>query len=105
MTSIRPPIEDLQDYDIVTKSIILLEEGLELKTDNGKLQANLILMILGNIGKASKDIANRLYSFGAIETFMKWFEQEDLNILRNAITAFSKLNLTDNILGKHKLII
>ena len=57
-------------------------------------------MILGNIGKANQDIANRLYSYGAIESFMKCFEHEDSNILRSAITAVSKLNIVDNIISK-----
>lgn len=64
VTEHRPPVKKLKEYDISTKLIILLEEGLELDTDVGRLQAYLVLKILGHLGKYTEEFADALYNHG-----------------------------------------
>ena len=73
MTERRPPISELRGYDITTKLIILLEEGLELDTEIGKQQAFYVLKILGNLGKATDEFSEPLYHYGSVQSFFKCF--------------------------------
>lgn len=98
MTKSRVPVNDLKAYDIVTKSIILLEEGLGLDSEIGRIQTILTLNLISNLGKASKEFTETYFAYGSVQSFFKCFQKDDKKILRAAITSLAKLDIVEKML-------
>ena len=61
-------------FQILTRVIVLLEEGLQMKSDAGYDQAISAIKIIRNYAKISGDRAvHELHNFGAIQTLAKSF--------------------------------
>jgi len=98
ITQAKAPVDELKTYDIVTKSVILLEEGLEMNSEIGKIQAILSLHLIGNLGKASEDFTEAFHRYGCIKSLFNSFEYDDKKVLRASVSAFARLNLIERML-------
>jgi len=85
-------------HNILTRVIVLLEEGLQLKSEVGFEQAVSAIKILRNFAKICPGVApQELHNFGAIQTLAKCFYCQEKKIRRISLDIFSKLNITDDI--------
>jgi hypothetical protein len=71
ITMTRCPLQEFKNYDIVTRSIILLEEGLAMNSEIGQIQVVYSLTLIANMGKASEEFSDAYFKYGITSSYFK----------------------------------
>jgi hypothetical protein len=71
ITMKRCPLDEFKAYDIVTKSIILLEEGLITNSEIGKIQVIYSLILIANVGRANEEFSEAYFKYGITSSYFK----------------------------------